>query len=99
MTDFDIVLRGGCVIDLESGLDAVRDVAIAGDRVARIGTALPSGRREADVTGQMVTAGFIDMHSHAGDAGWHVLVNGEFVVFEARLVTGARPGRPVRAFA
>jgi hypothetical protein len=31
--------------------------------------------------------------------GWHGLVNGEFVVFEARLVTGARPGRPVRAFA
>jgi N-acyl-D-aspartate/D-glutamate deacylase len=29
----------------------------------------------------------------------HVLVNGEFIVFEARLVTGARPGRPVRAHA
>jgi N-acyl-D-aspartate/D-glutamate deacylase len=27
----------------------------------------------------------------------HVLVNGEFVVSEAQLVTGARPGRPVRA--
>jgi N-acyl-D-aspartate/D-glutamate deacylase len=28
----------------------------------------------------------------------HVLVNGEFVVSEAQLVTDARPGRPVRAW-
>lgn len=69
MTDWDIVLRGGRVIDPESGLDAVRDVAVAGDRVARIGTALPAGRHEVDVTGQVVTAGFIDMHSHAYDTG------------------------------
>jgi predicted amidohydrolase len=69
VSDFDIVLRGGRVIDPESGLDAVRDVAIAGDRVARVVAGLPSGRREADVTGQVVTAGFIDMHSHAGDLG------------------------------
>ena len=43
MVNFDIVLRGGRVIDPESGLDAVRDVAIAGDRVAQVGTALPPG--------------------------------------------------------
>jgi dihydroorotase len=43
MVNFDIVLRGGRVIDPESGLAAVRDVAIAGDRVAQVGTALPPG--------------------------------------------------------
>jgi predicted amidohydrolase len=32
--EYDAVLRGGRVIDPESGLDAVRDVAIVGDRVA-----------------------------------------------------------------
>jgi N-acyl-D-aspartate/D-glutamate deacylase len=66
---YDVVLRGGRVIDPESGLDAVRDVAIAGDRVAAVGTGLPRGRQEADVTGQVVTAGFIDLHSHARDLG------------------------------
>jgi N-acyl-D-aspartate/D-glutamate deacylase len=67
--EYDLVLRGGRVIDPESGLDAVRDVAIAGDRVAAVGTGLPPGRQEADVTGQVVTAGFIDLHSHAHDLG------------------------------
>jgi N-acyl-D-aspartate/D-glutamate deacylase len=69
VTGYDVVLRGGRVIDPESGLDAVRDVAIAGDRVAVVGIGLPPGRQEADVTGLVVTAGFIDLHSHAHDLG------------------------------
>jgi N-acyl-D-aspartate/D-glutamate deacylase len=67
--EYDAVLRGGRVIDPESGLDAVRDVAIAGDRVAAVGVGLRAGRQEADVAGQVVTAGFIDLHSHAHDLG------------------------------
>ncbi|HVT71162.1 MAG TPA: amidohydrolase family protein [Trebonia sp.] len=69
MAEFDVVLRGGRVVDPESGLDAVRDVAIAGDRVTRIGEDLPPGRTDLDVTGQVVTAGFVDLHSHACDLG------------------------------
>ena len=59
----------GRVIDPESGLDAVRDVAVAGGRVAAVGTGLPPGRQEADVAGQVVTAGFVDLHGHAHDLG------------------------------
>jgi len=40
VSDWDLVLRGGRVIDPESGLDAVRDVAVAQGRIAAIGTAL-----------------------------------------------------------
>ena len=97
MTDFDIVLRGGRVIDPESGLDAVRDVAIAGDRVARVGAGLPSGRREADVTGQVVTAGFIDMHSHAGDLGGSRLQAMDGVTTALELEAGAAPVRTAYA--
>jgi N-acyl-D-aspartate/D-glutamate deacylase len=61
----DIVLRGGRVIDPESGLDAVRDVAISGGRVTGIGTGLPGV--PVDVSGQAVSAGFIDLHSHVSD--------------------------------
>ena len=93
MTDFDIVLRGGRVIDPESGLDAVLDVAIAGDRVARIGTALPRGRRDADVTGQVVTAGFIDVHSHAFDLGGARLQAMDGVTTALELEAGAAPVR------
>jgi cytosine/adenosine deaminase-related metal-dependent hydrolase len=63
----DVVLRGGRVIDPESGLDAVRDVAIADGRIAAIGTALAGD--ELDVAGQVVTAGFVDLHSHVNDIG------------------------------
>jgi N-acyl-D-aspartate/D-glutamate deacylase len=70
VSDWDIVLRGGRVIDPESGLDAVRDVAVAGGRVAEIGNGLRRGRTEFDVAGLVVTAGFVDLHSHVnGIAG------------------------------
>ncbi len=70
MPDWDIVLRGGRVIDPESGLDAVRDVAVTAGRVAEIGTGLGPARAESDVAGLVVTAGFVDLHSHVnGIAG------------------------------
>jgi len=64
VSDWDLVLRGGRVIDPESGLDAVRDVAVARGRVAEIGTGLRPARAELDVAGLVVTAGFVDLHSH-----------------------------------
>jgi N-acyl-D-aspartate/D-glutamate deacylase len=65
VSDWDVVLRGGRVIDPESGLDATADVAVADGRVAEIGAGLPPARAELDVAGLVVTAGFIDLHSHA----------------------------------
>src|SRR5260370_4614308 len=67
VSDWEIVLHGGRVIDPESGLDAVRDVAISQGRVAEIGPGLPPARAELDVTGLVVTAGFVDLHSHVND--------------------------------
>jgi N-acyl-D-aspartate/D-glutamate deacylase len=106
MAGLDVVLRGGRVIDPESGLDAVRDVAIVGDRVARVGPGLPPGRLELDVAGQVVTAGFIDMHSHAYDLGSQRLQVMDGVTTALELEAGitpvaaayaeaARAGRPV----
>jgi cytosine/adenosine deaminase-related metal-dependent hydrolase len=70
VSDWDVVLRGGRVIDPETGLDAVRDVAVARGRVAEIGPGLRPARAELDVAGLVVTAGFVDLHSHVnGIAG------------------------------
>jgi len=88
---FDVVLRGGRVIDPESGLDAVCDVAIAGDCVAAVGTGLPPGRHEADVVGQVVTAGFIDLHSHAHDLGSARLQVSDGVTTALELEAGVTP--------
>jgi Amidohydrolase family len=70
MSGPDVILRGGRVIDPESGLDEISDVAVAGRQVVEIGNALGPAPVELDVAGLVVTAGFIDLHSHVnGIAG------------------------------
>jgi cytosine/adenosine deaminase-related metal-dependent hydrolase len=63
----DLVLRGGRVIDPETDRDQIADVAIADGRITEIGGALGPAVRELDVAGHVVTAGFIDLHSHTAD--------------------------------
>jgi hypothetical protein len=69
MTSYDVVLRGGRVIDPETGRDDIADVAIAGGRISEIGAALAPAppSLDLDVVGHVVTAGFIDLHSHTAD--------------------------------
>ncbi len=61
----DVVLRGGRVVDPETGLDAVRDVAIDGGKIAAVSRDGLGGRTVIDVGGFVVAPGFIDLHSHA----------------------------------
>jgi len=61
----DLVLTGGRVVDPETGLDAVRAVGITGGTVTAVSEEVPPGRSVQDVAGQVVTAGFVDLHSHA----------------------------------
>ncbi|GAA4335313.1 amidohydrolase/deacetylase family metallohydrolase [Pigmentiphaga soli] len=62
---FDLVITGGRVIDPASGLDAVADVAIAGDRIAAVGKNLaPRAARRIDAAGKLVCPGLIDLHVH-----------------------------------
>jgi len=89
--DWDLVLRGGRAIDPESGLDAVRDVAVARDRIAAVGTGLPAGPAEVDVSGQVVTAGFIDLHSHVSDLGGLRLQAMDGVTSALELEAGVTP--------
>jgi len=92
MSHWDSVLRGGRVVDPESGLDAVRDVAIAGGRVARIGTGLAAPAASCyDVAGLVVSAGFIDLHSHAGDVAGGRLQALDGVTTALELEAGASP--------
>jgi N-acyl-D-aspartate/D-glutamate deacylase len=87
----DVVLRGGRVIDPESGLDAVRDVGVEDDRVTCVGAGLPAGRHEIDVSGLVVTAGFIDMHSHVSDTGGLRLQAMDGVTTALELEAGVTP--------
>ncbi len=64
----DLLLAGGSVLD-GAGVEAVAgDVAVAGDRIVFVGDAAAAAVEALDtlnVTGLVVTPGFIDMHSHA----------------------------------
>src|ERR1700722_11942559 len=64
---YDIVLKGGRVMDPESGLDAIRNVGISKGRIERITAEPLVGARVLDATGFVVTAGFIDLHQHGQD--------------------------------
>jgi N-acyl-D-amino-acid deacylase len=63
---YDVVIRGGAVLD-GSGSEAVTaDVGIRGDRIAQVGDLSGAeALREIDATGLYVAPGFIDLHSHA----------------------------------
>jgi dihydroorotase len=63
---YDIVLKGGHVIDPANGIDAVRDVAISAGRIAAVGAGLATAQagKVVDVTGLYVVPGLIDMHAH-----------------------------------
>ena len=56
--------KGGRVMDPETGLDAVRNVGIRGDRIAQISESPLRGREIVDLNGLIVAPGFIDLHVH-----------------------------------
>lgn len=62
---YDIVIAGGRVIDPESGLDAIRDVGIAGARIEAVSAERLTGATTIDASGLVVAPGFINLHSHS----------------------------------
>lgn len=76
--EYDLLLKGGHLIDPKNQIDAPRDIALAGGRVAAVSANLDRGRaREViDVSGLYVAPGFIDLHAHV------------FTGFDSKMVTG-----------
>ena len=67
--NFDLLIAGGRVIEPSQKLSDVRDVAITGNKVARIAPNVPRNlaRRVIDATGKLVLPGVIDVHGHVYD--------------------------------
>lgn len=63
---FDLLIRGGHVIDPKNGIDAVMDVGVAGGKIVQVAAKIDSAqaKRVADATGLYVVPGLIDIHAH-----------------------------------
>src|SRR5437667_5680594 len=66
---YDLVIKGGRVIDPSQSLSTLRDVAISGGKVARVDSGIPSSeaRLTVDARGKIVTPGLVDIHVHVYD--------------------------------
>src|SRR5580700_11924417 len=76
---FDLVLRGGRVIDPSQKLDAVTDVAFAGGKVVKVGTELKAdpGTDVRDASGYIIIPGLIDLHTHVYWGGTSLGIDAE----------------------
>ncbi|MBL4580505.1 MAG: amidohydrolase family protein [Gammaproteobacteria bacterium] len=73
---YDLLLRGGTVVDGSDSPPFIADVAITDDRIVAVGDLNASSATvELDVSGLVVAPGFINIHSHAQTDGLPTAVN------------------------
>lgn len=65
-TKYDLIIKGGRVVDPSRKLNAIRDVAIADGRIAAVaGNISANATQTLDAHGKLVVPGLIDIHTHA----------------------------------
>ncbi|HET6793406.1 MAG TPA: amidohydrolase family protein [Acidimicrobiales bacterium] len=97
---YDLVIRNGRIIDGSGRPELAGDIAVNGDRIVAVGEIDGSGRREIDAADQLVTPGWVDIHTHydgqvtwdpeVSPSGWH----GVTTVVTGNCGVGFAPARP-----
>ena len=71
MSEVDLVIRGGTVVDGTGGDPHVADVAVDKGVIVEVGEVAAKGREEIDAKGMLVTPGWVDIHTHYdGQVTW-----------------------------
>ncbi len=98
---FDIIIRGGTVVDGTGARARVADVAISDGRIALVADRIVGdAREEIDARGRLVTPGFVDIHTHYdGQVSWDTLLepssaHGVTTVVVGNCGVGFAPVRP-----
>jgi N-acyl-D-aspartate/D-glutamate deacylase len=97
---YDLVIRGGTIVDGSGGEPFEGDVAVAGGAIVGVGRVAGHGAEEIDARGQIVTPGFVDVHTHYdGQATWDARMqpsswHGVTTVVQGNCGVGFAPCRP-----
>ena len=71
MAMFDLIIRGGTIVDGTGEERFTGDVAVKDGLIAQVGNVTGDAAEEIDATGMVVTPGFVDIHTHYdGQATW-----------------------------
>src|ERR1043165_6915319 len=89
---FDLILKGGRVIDPSQNIDRVTDVAFSGGKVAKVGDGLSDATETRDVKGYIVTPGLIDLHTHVYWGGTSLGIDAEDFCRQSGVTTAIDTG-------
>ncbi len=71
MTEHDVIIRSGLIVDGNGGEPFAGDVAVDGGVIAAVGTVAGRAEHEIDAAGAVIAPGFVDVHTHYdGQATW-----------------------------
>jgi N-acyl-D-aspartate/D-glutamate deacylase len=97
---YDLVIRGGTIVDGSGAAPFLGDVGIVGDLITAVGTIEDKGAQEIDAHGLIVTPGFVDVHTHYdGQVTWENTLapssnHGVTTVVMGNCGVGFAPARP-----
>lgn len=96
-SDYDVVIRGGRVLDGAGNPWVPADVAVKNGLIVKVGEVTGLGVREIDATGKYVTPGWIDMMDQSGEALRHVGLAPNKINMGVTTLIGGEGGTPVEA--